>query len=56
MIMDLLCKEKILLVHGSAFNLKQGCYFRLVFLPHKDELVPAIERIAKFFSYYKQVG
>lgn len=56
MIMDLLCKEKILLVHGSAFNLKDGCYFRLVFLPHKDLLRPALERIGKFFSYYKQVG
>lgn len=56
MILDLLCKEKILLVHGKAFNLKDGCYFRLVFLPHKDQLKPAIERIGHFFSYYKQVN
>lgn len=56
MVMDLLRKEKILVVHGSAFNLKQGCYFRLVFLPHKDQLTTAIERIANFFSYYKQVS
>ncbi len=55
MILDLLQKEKILLVHGSAFNLKEGCYFRLVFLPHKDILQPAIQRIGQFFSYYKQV-
>lgn len=56
MILDLLCKEKILLVHGKAFNVSDGCYFRLVFLPHTEELKPAIERIAHFFSYYKQVN
>lgn len=55
MIFDLLKQEKILLVHGSAFNLKEGCYFRLVFLPHKDLLKPAIERIGKFFNQYRQV-
>ncbi|GAA0851951.1 pyridoxal phosphate-dependent aminotransferase [Aliiglaciecola litoralis] len=56
MILDLLCQEKILLVHGKAFNLKTGCYFRLVFLPHKDQLKTAIERIGNFFSHYKQVN
>ena len=55
MIFDLLRREKILLVHGSAFNLNEGCYFRLVFLPHKDELAPALERIQNFFAHYKQV-
>lgn len=55
MILDLLKHEKILLVHGRAFNLNEGCYLRLVFLPHMDELRPALERIAHFFSYYKQV-
>lgn len=54
MILDLLRKEKILLVHGRAFNLTDGCYFRLVFLPHKDVLKPAIERINQFFNYYIQ--
>lgn len=55
MIFDLLEQEKILLVHGSAFNLTDGCYFRLVFLPHADVLTPAIERIGNFFASYKQV-
>jgi alanine-synthesizing transaminase len=55
MIFDLLRAEKILLVHGSAFNLKEGCYFRLVFLPHVDVLKPALEGIANFFKSYKQV-
>lgn len=54
MIFDLLESEKILLVHGRAFNLNQGCYFRLVFLPHADILTPAIERIGQFFNHYQQ--
>lgn len=54
MILDLLNEEKILLVHGRAFNLNDGCYFRLVFLPHVDILKPAITRIGNFFQYYNQ--
>ncbi|MFT5815133.1 MAG: alanine-synthesizing transaminase [Psychroserpens sp.] len=54
MILDLLKQEKILLVHGRAFNIKQKNYFRLVFLPHVDELKPAMEKLANFFSTYRQ--
>lgn len=54
MILDLLRQEKILLVHGRAFNLHQGCYFRLVFLPHTDVLDNALDRIAHFFNHYQQ--
>ncbi|QJR79435.1 pyridoxal phosphate-dependent aminotransferase [Alteromonas pelagimontana] len=56
MIFDLLNSEKILLVHGSAFNLFEGVYFRLVFLPHSDVLKPALTRIGNFFNHYRQVG
>jgi alanine-synthesizing transaminase len=56
MILDLLRQEKVLLVHGSAFNLKEGCYFRLVFLPHVDELKPAIQKIENFFKHYQQAN
>ena len=54
MILDLLKQEKILLVHGRAFNIVEKNYFRLVFLPHVDELVPAIERLGHFFKTYRQ--
>ena len=54
MVLDLLRSEKILLVHGRAFNLNEGIYFRLVFLPHSDILVPALHRIGNFFRHYKQ--
>jgi alanine-synthesizing transaminase len=56
MILDLLRTEKVLLVHGKAFNLNEGCYFRLVFLPHVDVLKPAIQKVANFFRHYKQVN
>ncbi len=54
MILDLLRQEKILLVHGRAFNIKEKNYFRLVFLPHVDELILAIGKIKIFFENYKQ--
>ncbi len=54
MVLDLLKQEKILVVHGSGFNIEAKNYFRLVFLPHVDELIPAIEKIKNFFSTYRQ--
>jgi alanine-synthesizing transaminase len=54
MVLDLLKQEKILLVHGRAFNIKQKNYFRLVFLPHVDELKPAMEKLENFFRSYSQ--
>jgi len=54
MILDLLKQEKILLVHGRAFNITETNYFRLVFLPHIDELVPAMAKLKHFFSTYNQ--
>lgn len=56
MVLDLLKQEKILVVHGSGFNIPDKNYFRLVFLPHVDELVPALEKIKSFFATYKQVS
>lgn len=55
LVLDLLKEKKILVVHGSAFNLTDGCYFRLVFLPHKEVLIPALSDIYDFFQGYKQV-
>ncbi len=53
-VFDLLRKEKILLVQGSAFNIDTADHFRLVFLPHADELASAIARIGDFLSSYRQ--
>jgi len=54
MVLDILKQEKILLVHGRAFNITENNYFRLVFLPHVDELIPAIEKLKNFFDTYQQ--
>ena len=54
MILDLLKQEKILLVHGRAFNVTDSNYFRLVFLPHEDELRQALEKLKHFFGSYSQ--
>lgn len=54
MVLDLLTQEKILIVHGTAFNWPQPDHFRVVFLPHVDELRKAMNSITKFFSSYKQ--
>ena len=54
MVLDLLLQEKILIVHGSAFNWPDTDHFRIVFLPHVDELTKALTAIGRFFSHYRQ--
>jgi alanine-synthesizing transaminase len=54
MVLDLLKQEKILIVHGSAFNWPNPDHFRVVFLPHVDELSRALKSIEKFFLNYRQ--
>jgi alanine-synthesizing transaminase len=54
MILDLLKAEKILLVHGRAFNWPNPDHFRLVFLPNKDDLTTAMSKMQRFFSDYRQ--
>ena len=54
MVLDLLLQEKILLVHGRAFNWPDPDHFRLVFLPQKEVLTEAIQGMERFFSHYQQ--
>ncbi len=54
MVLDLLIQEKILIVQGSAFNWPHTDHFRVVFLPHVEELSKAIRSIGRFLSHYKQ--
>lgn len=54
MILELLDEEKILLVQGSAFNIRDNNHFRLVFLPSLDVLEKAAERIGRFLSRRQQ--
>jgi alanine-synthesizing transaminase len=52
-ISELLVAEKVLLVQGSGFNWPHSDHFRLVFLPHEDDLRDAINRIARFLDSYR---
>lgn len=54
MVLDLLKQKHILLVHGRGFNWDKPDHFRLVFLPHLEELKPALDDLADFFKHYKQ--
>ena len=53
-IFELLNETKVLLVQGSGFNWKNPDHFRIVFLPHEDDLREAIGRIAKFLENYRK--
>jgi len=52
--LDLLRREKILVVHGTGFNWPEPDHFRMVFLPRDEELKDAITRIGNFLSTYRQ--
>lgn len=53
LILDFLNQEQILLVQGSAFNIKDTQHFRLVFLPRVDELERAAHKIARVLKHYR---
>ncbi len=54
LVLDILEKEKILLVQGSAFNIKDTQHLRIVFLPREDELQQAIGQIAQVLGNYRR--
>ena len=53
-VLDLLISEKVLLVQGTGFNWPEPDHFRVVFLPHVEDLESSIERIEHFLSTYRQ--
>ena len=53
-ITELLREEKVLLVQGSGFNWPYPDHFRLVFLPHEDDLREALGRLARFLEGYRK--
>ena len=52
--LELLRETRVMLVQGTGFNWKQPDHFRIVFLPHEDDLREAIQRIAKFLKSYRK--
>ena len=53
-IKELLLTERVLLVQGTGFNWPYPDHFRLVFLPHEEDLREAIARIARFLESYRK--
>ncbi len=53
-VLELLEAEKVLIVQGTGFNWAQPDHFRLVFLPHEDDLRDAVGRIARFLDHYRK--
>ena len=51
--LELLQETKVMLVQGTGFNWHNTDHFRIVFLPHEDDLREAISRIAKFLDNYR---
>ncbi|MEW5885864.1 MAG: pyridoxal phosphate-dependent aminotransferase [Pseudomonadota bacterium] len=51
---ELLAEEKVLIVQGTGFNWPQPDHFRLVFLPHADDLSEAIGRISRFLAQLRK--
>jgi alanine-synthesizing transaminase len=50
----LLEETKVMLVQGTGFNWPTPDHFRIVFLPHEDELREAIGRMARFLESYRK--
>jgi alanine-synthesizing transaminase len=52
--LELLKDTKVMLVQGTGFNWPAPDHFRIVFLPHEDDLREAIGRVAKFLEGYRK--
>jgi alanine-synthesizing transaminase len=53
-VLELLQETRVLLVQGTGFNWPRPDHFRIVFLPHDDDLREAIGRIAKYLELYRK--
>ena len=51
--MEVLRATRVMLVQGSGFNFPDNQHFRIVFLPHEDDLREAISRLAGFLAQYR---
>lgn len=53
-VLELLQEEKVLLVQGTGFNWPHPDHFRIVFLPHEDDLKEAFGRVARFLESFRK--
>lgn len=53
-LLEMLQETRVMLVQGTGFNWPKPDHFRIVFLPHEDDLREAIGRIAHFLERYRR--
>ncbi len=51
---DLLRDEKVLITHGTGFNMPEPGYFRIVYLPDKETLGVACDRLEHFLNKHRK--
>ena len=51
--LEVLRETRVMLVQGTGFNWSTPDHFRIVFLPHEEDLREAIQRIADFLERYR---
>jgi len=51
--LEMLRETKVMLVQGTGFNWATPDHFRIVFLPHEEDLREAVNRIARFLERYR---
>ncbi|KNZ43231.1 pyridoxal phosphate-dependent aminotransferase [Acetobacterium bakii] len=52
--LDFLKEEHVLMVQGTGFNWPDPDHFRIVFLPHPEDLIKTMDRLERFMSTYRQ--
>jgi alanine-synthesizing transaminase len=52
--LDFLKEERVLMVQGTGFNWPRPDHFRIVFLPHPEDLVVTMDRLEHFMADYRQ--
>lgn len=52
--LEVLQETRVMLVQGTGFNWPTTDHFRIVFLPHEDDLREAIGRLARFLELYRK--
>jgi alanine-synthesizing transaminase len=53
-VLDFLLAEKVLMVQGTGFHWPKPDHFRVVFLPHVEQLHESMHRLERFLASYRQ--
>ena len=54
LVLDFLLAEKVLIVQGTGFHWPKPDHFRVVFLPHVEQIHESMGRLKRFLASYRQ--